>query len=246
MARFFLLQENIRDGRGFVGGQELEHLRKVLRLGIGDRVTLFDDSGWEHDGVIAELAPAQATVRIENSYRPGRDAALKTTLATGLTKGEKFEFIVEKATELGVHTLVGFSSARSVPQLDERRVAKRLERWHKIALSATKQCGRTQMPTILSVVQLDDILRHAPAHALKIFFWERETGRSLRQLHAQQPSVEELYLIVGPEGGFTDREADAARDRGFHLATMGRRILRAETAAIAVATLAQYLWGDLG
>ena len=245
-ARFYLPGADIRDGVSTLVGPEFDHLRRVLRLGVGDKVDLFDGTGWEYAGIIEAMMPDRAIVKIAESRRPERESPLKITLAMGLTKGEKLDFIVEKTTELGVHALIAFTSSRTVPQLDERKMTKRVDRWRKIALSAAKQCGRTKIPVIGSPVQFNDLVEQAAAGAVKIVFWEEETTRSLRELHAALPQTEEVYLIVGPEGGLSADEAAVAQQHGFHTAHLGRRILRAETAAVSVVALTQFLWGDLG
>jgi 16S rRNA (uracil1498-N3)-methyltransferase len=248
MARFFLLRKQIHDGHGFVEGQELEHLRKVLRLKPGDRITVFDDSGWEHEAVIRSLSGAQGRIEILHSIDAQRESPLQITLAVGLTKGDKLDFVVEKATELGVQRIIPFSSAFSVPKLDERKIAARRERWQKIALSATKQCGRTQVPEVEPLCALQELLARSQSHAVKLFFWEKAAERSLqslRQLHEKYSSAPTVLLTIGPEGGFSADEAELARRGGFESVHLGRRILRAETAAVTALSLVQFLWGDL-
>jgi 16S rRNA (uracil1498-N3)-methyltransferase len=167
------------------------------------------------------------------------------TLALGLTKGEKIDFVVEKATELGVQKIIPFTSRYAVPKLDERKIAARAERWQKIALSATKQCGRTQAPEILPLCSVRELLARPWPDALKLFFWEKEAQQSPAQLHEQLPAVASVLAAIGPEGGFSVEEAQLARAHGFALVRLGQRILRAETAAVAALSLVQFLWGDL-
>jgi 16S rRNA (uracil1498-N3)-methyltransferase len=246
MARFFLPRKQIHDSHGIVEGQELEHLRKVLRLKPGDHITVFDDSGWEHEAVIRSLGGAQGRIEIlKSSIEARRESPLQITLAVGLTKGDKLDFVVEKATELGVQTIIPFSSAFSVPKLDGRKISARTERWQKIALSATKQCGRTRVPEVEPLCSLQELLARSQPQAVKLFFWEKAAERSLRQLHDQFPSAQTALLTIGPEGGFSPEEAELARRCGFELAHLGRRILRAETAAVTALSLVQFLWGDL-
>jgi 16S rRNA (uracil1498-N3)-methyltransferase len=245
MARFFVPKKNLRDHRGVVEGQELAHLRRVLRLVPGDRVTVFDDSGWEHDAVIRKLSSEQGEIEILRSYEAGRESALEMTLAVGLTKGEKMDFVVEKATELGVQTIVPFTSAFSVPKLDAKKIAARTARWQKIALSAVKQCGRTRVPEILPLCDFEALIGAERAATLKLFFWEKEQQQSLQHAHEKNADTKSVLLVVGPEGGFTAEEAELARARGFEPIHLGRRILRAETAAVTALSLVQFLWGDL-
>lgn len=246
MARFFLPKERIRDRRGTIVGEELAHLRKVLRLGPGDPLTVFDDTGWEHEAVIRALRADQGDLDILRSYRADRESPVRITLALGLTKGEKMDLVVEKATELGVQTLVPFVSTYTVPKLNERKVEARTERWQRIAVSAAKQCGRTRIPKILTLCDFQKLVRQPWTDTLKLLFWEREGQQTLKQVHETERDVRGILLVIGPEGGFSFDEADTAREHGFKLVRLGRRTLRAETAALTVLSIAQFLWGDLG
>jgi len=245
MARFFVRKENIDATSATLAGPELEHLRRVLRLTVGDSVTLFDDTGWEHEAVIRSLHADRGELAICRSYEAGRESPLKLTLALGLTKGEKMDFVVEKATELGVASILPFTSSFTVPKLDAQKIAKRSERWQKIALSAAKQCGRTQVPEILPLCEFDAMVEGAGANQLKLLFWEKETVRSLRQVHEANATATAILVAIGPEGGLSSAEAQLAMARDFHSVHLGRRILRAETAAVTALSLVQFLWGDL-
>jgi 16S rRNA (uracil1498-N3)-methyltransferase len=245
MARFFVPKKNLHDAHGLIDGQELVHLRKVLRLVPGDRVTIFDDSGWEHEAVIRSLSAEQGRIEIVRSYEAPRESTLQVTLGIALTKGEKMDFIVEKATELGVKIIIPFSSSYSVPQLDENKIMKRTERWQKIALSATKQCGRTRVPEIAPLWEYGKLVHGTSPQTLKLIFWEKEKRQSLYEVRDKYGDVNAVLIVVGPEGGFTLEEAQLAQQHGFEAVEMGRRILRADTAAVAAVTLVQFLWGDL-
>ena len=245
MARFFVPKENLRENRGRIDGQEFMHLKKVLRLGPGDRITVFDDSGWEHDAIIRELSAEQGEIEILRSYEPGTESPLQVTLGVALTKGDKMDFVVEKATELGVQKIAPFTSTFSVPKVAADKIAARTARWRKIALSATKQCGRTRAPEILPLCGFETLVKYDSGGMLKLLFWEDEQHQSLRQTHEKYSQAKSLLLAIGPEGGFDTQEAELAKSHGFELVHIGRRILRAETAALAALSLVQFLWGDL-
>jgi 16S rRNA (uracil1498-N3)-methyltransferase len=155
------------------------------------------------------------------------------------------DFVVEKATELGVQKIAPFISRFSVPKLDNDKIAARTARWQKIALSAAKQCGRTRVPEILPLCRFDALAEAHSAQTVKLLFWEDEQRQSLRQFYEEHSQAKSLMVAIGPEGGFDDHEAELAKSRGFEPVHMGRRILRAETAALAALTLVQFLWGDL-
>jgi 16S rRNA (uracil1498-N3)-methyltransferase len=245
MARFFLPQVNIHEGRGVVHGQELMHLMKVLRLRAGDLVTVFDNSGWEHEAVVETLTSERGELKIVESHPTGREPSLPITLAVALTKGQKLDWVIEKATELGVSTIIPFSSNYTVPKIEKDKIDKRLERWRKIAVSAAKQCGRSRIPEVRSLCSFENFVREPWPETLRLIFWENETEQSLRELFGKCRETKSVLLAVGPEGGFSKREVELAHAQGFQSVHMGRRILRAETAALAALTVVQFLWGDL-
>jgi 16S rRNA (uracil1498-N3)-methyltransferase len=246
VARFFVLKQNIHGESATVGGPELEHMRKVLRLRPGDRVILFDDEGWEHEGTIRSYAGGAGEIALAKSYRAERESSLGITLAQALGKGEKLDWVVEKATELGVNSIVPFISARTVPRLDRAAAVKRGERWRRIALSAAKQSGRAGVPKIGNLMDFSDLVSCPWECALKLIFWEGEPERGLAQVRRETERLDSVLLMIGPEGGFTSDEVGAARLAGFQSVRLGKRILRTETAAVAAVSLAQFLWGDLG
>ena len=246
MARFFLPRSKIEGRRGSIVGAELEHLRRVLRLRPGDHIIAFDDGGWEHEAVIRALNDAQGELEILRSYQAERESPLAATLAVALTKGDKLDYVVEKATELGVKTIAPFVSRYTVPKLNDRKAVQRAERWRKIALSAAKQCGRTCLPEVLPVCDYHTLIGERGAAELKLFFWEGEAEQTLKQVREREAKVQSVFLVIGPEGGFSVEEAQMARARGYTTVHLGPRVLRAETAALTALSLVQHLWGDLG
>ena len=244
MARFFLPRAEIHDNRATITGPEFNHLR-VLRMRLGDRVILFDDAGWEHEGIICDLSQSRGAVEITRSYEIDNESPLKITLALSVTKGEKMDWVIEKATELGVHTIVPFVSGYTVPKLNERKAAQRRARWHNIALSAAKQCGRTRIPDILALTEFGDFVEATSCDALRLLLFEKESQQGFTELEHTQTTVREVILMIGPEGGFSSQEASLALEHGFKLVRFGPRILRAETAAVAALSAVQLLWGDL-
>ncbi|MGH7829486.1 MAG: 16S rRNA (uracil(1498)-N(3))-methyltransferase [Candidatus Binatia bacterium] len=245
MPRFFVSQSAVTETRATVTGGELEHMRRVFRLRPGDRVTLFDDTGREHEGVIRSYGAAAAEVKILNSERPARESKLRIILAQALGKGEKMDLVVEKATELGVQTIVPFLSSHAVPKLDARKSAKRQERWQKIALSAAKQSGRTRIPEILELTDFASLISKSWPCEQKLLFGPGEAGETLRQVRKDVAQLGSVLLVIGPEGGWAPEEIAAAAQRGFRTARLGRRILRTETAALAAVSIAQFIWGDI-
>jgi 16S rRNA (uracil1498-N3)-methyltransferase len=248
VARFFLPSKSIQNQRGTVVGEELDHMRRVLRMKPGDRVTVFDDTGWEHEAIVRAFSAGQGEIDILSSHPADRESSLATTLAVGLTKGEKIDLVIEKATELGIQTIVPFVSAYTVPrlELDEGKIERRARRWAKIAVSAAKQCGRSRIPKILPLRDFQGLVSQPRPDMLKLLFWEREGQRTLKEVHDKVPHAGAVLLVIGPEGGFSLEEAKAAQQHGFESIHLGRRTLRAETAAVTAVSLVQFLWGDLG
>jgi len=221
-------------------------MRRVLRLRPGDSVTVFDDEGWEHEGIIRCYRDASAEIEILKSYRPERESCLDVTLAQAVARGEKMDWIVQKATELGVRAIVPFFSSYTIPRLDSKKIEARKVRWRKIALAAAKQSGRTRIPELLNACDFTELVRRPSSCDLKLLLWEKESLQSLKQIREGKASVNSLLLAIGPEGGFSAEEASEAMRHGFLSIRLGKRILRTETAAVAALALAQFLWGDMG
>jgi 16S rRNA (uracil1498-N3)-methyltransferase len=226
----------------------IRYLRNVLRLGPGDEVLFFDGTGWEYRGVIDRLEGRGGAVRIVARQRVFIETPVRITLAQALPKGDKMEFIVQKATELGAVRIIPFRSSRTIPRRTEERAAKRLERWRRIAAEAAEQCGRADVPEITETLPFPEALGKAGPGAVKILFWEAEMERSIREVlkSDEARSAKEFFLVVGPEGGLSGEEAEIARQSGFLLASLGRLILRVETAALAILAILQYECGLIG
>ena len=245
MARFYVPQPQIEKGVLKVEGEEVKHIRKVLRLKAGDEITVFDGLGKEFEGTIVEEGLSSVVIRIQNVYSSKRDSPLEVTLAQSLLKGEKMDYLIQKATELGVKEIIPFLSSRSVPRLEKPRRLKRHHRWERIAIEASKQCGRGVVPKIESLQDYSDMLRMASPNTLRLILWERE-GIKLKEILERSKERKKIFFIIGPEGGFSQGEVEEAKRAGFIPVTLGRRILRAETASLCFLSILQYEQGDIG
>lgn len=216
--------------------EEGRHAR-VRRLTVGERVALFDEAGHSCEGEVSAAGRDGITVRV-TAVHPARagESPLALTLAVGALKADKLDWVIEKATELGVTGLQPFTSTHTLAQPSGGRLA----RWQQIARSAAKQCGRSVVPVVAPPCDFAAVLR-LPA-ASRLLLAEHGETVSLAAVSAASP----LLLVVGAEGGFTAAELDAARAAGFTLVGLGPRILRAETAAVTACALSQARWGDLG
>jgi len=234
--RFFISQSAITGDRAELSGAERHHLR-VRRLRPGDHVELVDDRGHGYEAVVETLAIDRAEVRLVETPVQTRESPLDLTLAVASLKADKLDLIVEKATELGVTRIVVFTCTRSLGVAGERRMG----RWRRIAVSAAKQCGRSAVPAIEGPATLSATA--ARAADVRLLCWEGAAPGSA----FPQPSrgVSSVLVVVGPEGGFTDDEVAHLQSSGFDVVSLGPRIVRAETAAIAAVSLAQQRWGDL-
>jgi 16S rRNA (uracil1498-N3)-methyltransferase len=224
---------------------EIRHLCRVLRLKTGDRVALFDGQGKEYPATIAHLSPQQVTFSLLPEASPSsKDPGEKIILGLGVLKSSKIDFIVQKATELGVAEFIPFYSLRVVPKWDEAQTRMKRLRWEKIATEAAKQCGRAIVPKIYPPLTFVEALNISLEQAVKIFLWEQERERVLKDVLLNPSKT--IFALVGPEGGFSESEALQAKEAGFHPVSLGPRILRAETAALVILSLLQFIRGDIG
>lgn len=226
---------------------EARHLREVLRLKPGDNVYVFDGAGKEFHAAIESSRRDSAVLNILEEVDPARpESSLQLTVAVALLKSDKFDLVVQKATELGVVRLVPMITRLADIKLkDESDSHKRLVRWRRIALEAAKQSGRALVPEIGAPVSFSELIASEASTDHKVLFSERG-GMSLRSLPAGMPGESnELTALIGSEGGWTDVELEEAKKAGWIVTTLGGRTLRAETAAIVVTALLQHLFGDL-
>ncbi len=238
MRRFYATPDSFSDGQVTLGPEETRHLRDVLRLGPGDTISVFDGEGLEFLCRVTEMAKKASIAEIERSISPiSPESPLRLTLAAAILKGDKFDLVVQKAVEMGVARLLPLQTARCESRFTDS--SKRIERWRRITLEATKQSGRAVLMEIGEIAGLEEILSKSLI-GQTILFSERNGGPFVKIA-----SVDKITAIVGPEGGWDDSELEAAASAGIPIITLGGRILRAETAAIAVSAILQYRFGDL-
>jgi len=217
------------------------HAARVLRLREGNRVEMFDGLGNECHGVIAELVGKRVVIGDIAAGNINRESPLAVVLAQALSSSEKMDWVIQKATELGVAEIQPLETERSVARLPAERVAKRLEHWQQVAISACEQCGRNVLPEIHAPLDIMTWLQQMHESPLARFVLLPQGAASL---HSQQKPQGKLVLLIGAEGGFTQAESDSALRCGFTPIRMGARVLRTETAAIAGLAALQTLWGD--
>ena len=230
-------------------GDDAHHLLYAMRAKAGDEVVLVDDAGQVARMELTGFTADTVTMRLIERLAADTESPLSLVLAQCLPKGDKLEFIVQKAVELGAVAVQPLASRNSVVRYDAKKAVAKEKRWQKIADEAAKQCGRTRLPVVRSILPLADWLaaRSAREDAALLFCYENEERQPMQAaLRALPASVREITLLVGPEGGFTLAEAEAIASAGGVSVTLGPRILRAETAAVAAMSIVQYERGDLG
>lgn len=229
-----------------VAGDESRHLRDVLRLARGDEVFVFDGQGKEYRCVVDEFERDSSRLSVIEEVEPASsESPLKLTLAVALLKGEKFDLVVQKVTELGVTRVVPVKTTRADVRLrDSADAQKRVTRWRRIALEAAKQSGRAFVPEVTAPTDFAPLTADEQIAGTQRLMFSEKGGAPLPEMHLKaQPAT--ITALVGSEGGWSDEELDQAREAGWKIVTLGGRTMRAETAAIVVTALLQHLYGDL-
>jgi 16S rRNA (uracil1498-N3)-methyltransferase len=238
MRRFYLPEIDGESGRAVLEGTEHHHARNVLRLEPGDEISVLDGRGREFICRIDSIDKKRTELTIVREARASApESPLDLTLAAVAVPGDKYDLIIQKAVELGVTTFVPLTSARCELKLKE--VVKKLERWQRIILDASKQCGRAKLMELAGPNEVCGFINACPADHLRIFFSERDGGTF------PDEAAGRITAVIGPKGGWDNAELDAAKEADFKVLTLGGRIMRAETAAISLTAILQHRFGDL-
>jgi 16S rRNA (uracil1498-N3)-methyltransferase len=222
---------------------ESHHLARVLRLSEGARVFVFDGVGNEWEGEIARVGRGEVEINLIRRLDDAVESPLNLTLAQALIKGDKFDWVVQKATELGVTRIVPLITDHGELRLTRDSAGNRRTRWQRIALESTKQCGRRKQVEFSDPIKFEDFCQ-AEKEKNNLIFSEHG-GLTLRDAVSKLESIGELNVSVASEGGWSEREIELSGKSGFIPVHLGSRILRTETAAIAAVTLSQHLFGDI-
>jgi 16S rRNA (uracil1498-N3)-methyltransferase len=241
MPRFFCPPPLPLNGSFDLPPAAAHHAARVLRLREGDPVEIFDGLGNECHGVIAELGGKRVVISGIIAIDIDRESPLKVLLAQALTGSEKMDWVLQKATELGVAEIQPLATERSVAKLSAERVEKRIEHWQQVAISACEQSGRNTLPQLYAPLDIMVWLQQMREMPITKYILLPEGAASLP---AQAKPQGKVVLLIGSEGGFTQAESDAALQCGFDSIRMGARVLRTETAAVAGLAALQTLWGD--
>lgn len=243
MHRFFIPQ--LYNEEMTITGVDAKHISKVLRMQPGDKLQIVSDDGVSALAEIAFITEGTVAVHCLEKLAESHEPAVKITLAQGLAKGEKMDFIIQKAVELGAYSVVPVAMEHSVVRLDGAKADKKVERWQKIAEAAAKQSKRDIIPQVQEVQTVSQMLANNDCKT-KIIAYECEDRMSLKTALREACQLEDLLLIIGPEGGISEAELAKAREAGAIPVSLGRRILRAETAGLVAVSAIFYETGDLG
>ncbi|ASL28277.1 16S rRNA (uracil(1498)-N(3))-methyltransferase [Azotobacter chroococcum] len=236
LSRFFI-DAPLSPGRHELPEAQAHYIGRVLRLAAGDAVQLFDGSGREFLGELVEVGKKNVQVELREQFAGLAESPLRIHLGQGLSRGERMDWAIQKATELGVAHITPIVSERCEVRLKDERADKRLAHWQQIAISACEQCGRSVLPAIHPPMLLGDWLARTEAELKLVLHPIAEPLTS----HVRPAT---LAFLIGPEGGLSEAEVAEAQRAGYQAARLGPRVLRTETAPVAALSVAQQLWGD--
>ena len=238
---FYIPPDQISGDRAVMSGDELRHARLTLRLGAGDTVKVIDGKGSSWEGLIQSMGKEESVLRLERK-KVEPEAGFRLSIAMGIVPGDRYDWAVQKGTELGAVAFLPLVTERT--EVKFRGKWKRIPRLERIIASSCKQCGRARFPAISDPVQLGEL--DTGHYDLCLVFWEEETASSMKVVaEGIKKSPGSCLMIIGPVGGLTPGEVELLKEKGCLVAGMGPRILRTETAVAAGAAILQHLWGDM-
>lgn len=242
MPRFFVDREELGGNFLVLTGENAAHA-KVLRLKNGDSVTLCDGEGTDYHCTVSDVSNGQISLVVQKAQPAESEAEVSCSIYMAFPKADKFEHVVQKATELGAAEIVIFPSARCISRPDAKQLSKKLERWQKIAASAAEQSGRGRIPQVLALPSYAAALERAAQADLAVCFYENENDLTFRAA-IEAHSFASAAILTGPEGGFETEEIHQAAEAGLQICTLGRRILRCETAPLCALSALMYATGE--
>lgn len=242
MTRFFVQPQQMMGDRVLLEGENAAHA-KVLRLKAEEQVTVCDGQGQECLCIVEEVGQKELTLRVISRMPSTSEAAVRVSVYMAFPKADKLEHVIQKATELGAYEIVAFPSARCVSRPDDKSLKKKLERWQKIAANAAEQSGRGHVPEILVLPSYKAALTRAAQADIGMLFYENEHATTLR-MALESGEYQTVSLLTGPEGGLEMLEVEQAKEAGLSICTLGKRILRCETAPLCALSAVMYASGE--
>ncbi len=246
MPKFFVTPDKINDNKIIIDTDDVTHISRVLRLGAGDTLTVCDSRGIDYEARIETVEAKRIVCEIISKKQSASEPPIKVTLFQGLPKASKMEYIIQKTTELGISEIVPVKLSRCVVKLDgQKDERKKTDRWQKISEAAAKQSGRGIVPKIGDVITLGEVIERSKEFDIFFVPYECEEQKTLKETLLSKDNVKTVGFIIGPEGGFDAAEAELIRNSGIETVTLGKRILRTETAGEAVLAMTMYEIGDI-
>ena len=242
MTRFFVEPEELEGDYLTLTGENAKHA-KVLRLKCGEEVLVCDGAGRECLCAVDQVTDGQLVLEVKLRRDAESEAAVRVSVYMAFPKADKLEHVIQKATELGAYEIVAFPSARCISKPDDKSLAKKVERWQKIAASAAEQSGRGRIPQVLTLPSYKAALERAAQADKALLFYENERATTLRMALESTP-YQTVSLLTGPEGGLEEKEVQQALDAGLQVCTLGKRILRCETAPLCALSAVMYDAGE--
>ena len=242
MTRFFVEPEQLQPDFLVLTGENAQHA-KVLRLQVNEEVLVCDGQGRECLCTVSDVSPGQISLVVKHRRESETEAAVWVSVYMAFAKGEKLEHVIQKATELGAFEIVAFPSSRCVSRPDDKSLKKKLERWQKIAQSAAQQSGRGRIPQVLTLPSYQAALERAGGADLGLLFYENEQSTTLKMALSKK-QYRTVSILTGPEGGLEESEVAQAAEAGLQVCTLGRRILRCETAPLCALSAIMYDAGE--
>lgn len=243
MSRFFVSKDSIKADTISVTGEEAHHIIDVMRLKIGDDVVTFDGTGKEYIGLIKEVGKKSIVIKVTGTRDAAKTRAPKVTLIQAIPKREKIEYLIEKATELGVGTIIPVFTGRTIPDWDEDKRTSHVFRWRRITREASKQCGRSDIPNVTDIMQFQEMLKRGDMTGMKLIAALQDGTLPMKEA-LKGFSGDKIYIAIGPEGDFTPDEVKSAVKCGFKPVSLGLRVLKSDTAGLFALSAIGYEYSE--
>ena len=241
MPRFFVTRAQVQGDAIVIQGNDVNHIKNVLRMRPGDELSLSDGEGMDYFCKIASIDRDEVRVNIENSWNSYVELPVKLYLFQGLPKGDKMELIIQKAVELGVYEIIPVRTKRVIVKLDDKKESKKIARWQQIAEGGAKQSGRGLIPEVKPVMGFAEALKYASSLDATLIPYEKAEGiQKTREIIHDLKGKKSVAVFIGPEGGFDEKEVEDAIASGAFPVTLGRRILRTETAGLTMLSILMF------
>lgn len=246
MHRFFVDDSNISDNRILIEGEDVNHIAKVLRLRSGEEISVSNGRGREFICTLAEINKKQVTCEINEEFQNQTEAPIKITLFQGLPKAQKMDLIIQKCVEIGIYKIQPVITERVVIKTEGKDLSNKIERWRRIAEEAAKQSKRGIIPEIAEPITFDEAVEQLREMNVSVVPYEKEEAKGLREALKESSDSKTVGVLIGPEGGFNEKEIEKCISFNVKPVTLGPRILRTETAGFVASTIILYEIGDMG